>query len=63
MTAVWCVKHRDGYCAIRTGKPFKEGKDQVFTKCQHWIIFPWGCEEREPTCLECLEILETAKGH
>lgn len=63
MAKVWCVQHRDGWCAINTGKPFKDGKDQVYTKCRHWIIFPWGKEQCEPTCFECIEAIEPTKAH
>lgn len=70
---VWCVgwrlefagtgvavhldpRHRS-WCAIAAGKPFAEGLLCVPTLCEESIGFPLGCEERTPTCSECLKRL------
>lgn len=49
---VWCVRHREGWCATATGKSFKEEQGTVKTKCRHYVIMPLGCEFRVPTCTE-----------
>lgn len=57
----WCVKNVDGWCATATGRPFKEAACNVRTRCKFFISLPWGCEEREPTCPECLAALRKTK--
>ena len=52
---VWCVRHRDGWCACES-EP-KEGETNVPTKCDHFIWLPMGFEKREPTCPDCLKAL------
>ena len=49
----WCVKHRDGWCATKTGKPHKQDAVHVPTRCEHVITLPRGSEKRIPTCDEC----------
>ncbi len=49
----WCVRHRDGWCATKTGKPHKESATNVYTRCGHVVILPMGSEKRVPTCVEC----------
>jgi hypothetical protein len=49
----WCVRHRNGWCATATGKPFPETRDSVKTACGYFVILPGGCEFREPDCKEC----------
>lgn len=59
---IWCVKHRDGWCATDTGKAFKEGVFTVKTMCQHHVCMPYGCEYREPTCKQCLTMKHMRVG-
>ena len=54
---VWCIRHREGWCATATGKPSKDGSDNVATVCQHFVIMPGGCKVCKPDCPECLRIL------
>lgn len=54
---VWCVKHRDGWCATATGKQHSADALNVRTVCQHSIVMPCGSERRVPTCVECIEKL------
>lgn len=54
---VWCVKHRDGWCAAKPNRTFGEDAENVATKCNHYVTFPLGCEKREPTCDECRTLL------
>jgi hypothetical protein len=60
MIKVWCVKHNSGWCAAKQNRKFSDRAFSVPTKCGYFVALPWGCEEREPTCLDCLEILEPA---
>jgi hypothetical protein len=68
MQSVWCAKHRDGWCAAKTNEPWDERAFNVPTMCGYFVTLPIGCKKGEPTCLECLEILDqrtadrTAKG-
>jgi hypothetical protein len=55
-TPVWCVRHQDGWCACES-EP-KEGENNVPTLCDHFIWLPGGFEKREPTCPECLKVLQ-----
>jgi len=52
-TFVWCVGHRDGWCATKNGKSFPESQDHVKTACGKVVTLPLGCEQRIPTCQEC----------
>jgi hypothetical protein len=51
---VWCVRHKDGWCATKRNRKPGEGRDSVETRCNHFVTLPWGYEQREPTCEECL---------
>ncbi|HJU06580.1 MAG TPA: hypothetical protein VJ692_15640 [Nitrospiraceae bacterium] len=57
---VWCVKHRSGWCASKTNRPWDERSFSVPTACGYFITLPLGKSFRDPTCLECLEVLEPA---
>lgn len=51
---VWCVEHKDGWCATAyQPKSEPRYRDRVKTKCNHWVILPWGFAKRVPTCMEC----------
>ena len=58
---IWCVRHRDGWCATATGRRCTDGAWNVGTKCKHFIVAPTGCEVRKPTCPECLAALKKTK--
>ena len=54
---VWCVRHEDGWCAIE-GNQERSAEDlHIPTECGYIVTVPFGCERREPTCPECLEVL------
>lgn len=55
---VWCAKHRDGWCAVKSLREFNEGVASVPTLCDYWVSFPMGLEQREPTCEACLQVLK-----
>ena len=57
MIDVWCVKHRDGWCATRDGEP-ERGAFKVPTKCGNYVMLPWDFNMRLPTCAECYRQLE-----
>lgn len=53
MNAVWCVQHRDGWCATRSGaKPSADAWKDA-TACGCWVTMRMGSEIREPDCEEC----------
>lgn len=58
MKDVWCVRHRAGWCAVKSNRNFEEGALSVPTKCKHFIVFPLGSGKRQPTCNECREAME-----
>lgn len=53
MADVWCVEHREGTCAVKSGRKPSESADSVETKCGKFVILPFGYEKAEPTCEEC----------
>jgi len=57
MKAVWCVRHRNGWCAVFDGRCPSEDAWEVPTKCDHFIHLPWACEKRVPTCEECKKMI------
>lgn len=63
LKAVWCVQHRDGWCAVQKGV-VKHGRAPVDTtvdaptRCGYHVIMPWGFERRLPDCPECLVALQ-----
>ena len=59
--SVWCVKHRDGWCAAKHNHQWDERLFNVPTKCGYFITLPLGSKKGEPTCPECLDILENLK--
>jgi hypothetical protein len=56
--AVWCVRHRDGWCATKTGKPHQEDATSVPTRCGHHVVLPMGSTRHVPTCVECIETMK-----
>ena len=57
MIEVWCVRHRDGWCACEPNRKPKETENNIPTKCDHFVFGPMGIEKREPTCPDCLKVL------
>lgn len=54
---VWCIRHKDGYCASKTPSTMPEEADSLPTLCDHFITLPTGIRRGMPTCGECLKIL------
>lgn len=50
---VWCVQHRDGWCAVKGNYRPSELDAQVPTCCQMFVTLPLGIERRMPTCFQC----------
>lgn len=50
---VWCVKHNDGWCAIKENYLPKEGETNIPTACGQYIVLPYAFEQREPDCRGC----------
>lgn len=55
---VWCVQHREGWCATATGKQHREDATNVRTRCLQYVVLPMGSERRVPTCVECIEAMK-----
>jgi hypothetical protein len=55
---IWCVKHRESWCACKINRKPNEAGFNVPTKCAHFVVMPLGIAKREPTCLECVEVLK-----
>lgn len=55
---MWCVRHKDGWCAAnaRKRKP-NPAAFKIKTRCAHYVTLPLGVEQRLPTCKECLRAL------
>lgn len=60
---VWCVRHRDGWCAAKANKKPREGVNSVATLCGFHVVLPWGFSEREPTCDLCKAKLAKRRGN
>lgn len=50
---VWCVQHRDGWCACARNRKPRDTSDAVRTRCKHVVMFPHGSALRQPTCPDC----------
>lgn len=64
MTAVWCVKHREGWCAMKGGAVPSENADSDETECGSFVIMRIGSEIREPDCTDCrtaMNAMETGR--
>ncbi len=60
---VWCVKHREGWCAMAAHEgPPPGGSTHVFTRCGGNVVFPWGFARRVPTCAECAKVTAEREG-
>ena len=57
---VWCVKHRDGWCATKFGRRPSGDALHDDTRCGHVVTLRVGSERRMPTCLECVEAVQKA---
>jgi hypothetical protein len=55
----WLVQHRDGWCATKTGMRPAGAAESVPTLCGHVIVLPWGYDQGEPDCPECLAAIQT----
>jgi hypothetical protein len=56
--SVWCVQHGSGWCAAKPNEQWDERSFSVPTQCGYFIRLPLGCKKGEPTCLECLAVLD-----
>lgn len=62
MTAVWCVKHHEGWCATKDGaKPSKDA-DGDETECGGFVTMRIGSGIREPDCVECRAALRAKES-
>jgi hypothetical protein len=50
---VWCVGHKEGWCATKDSNRFPDSQDHIKTACGYVVTLPLGCEYRVPTCPEC----------
>jgi hypothetical protein len=53
-STVWCVKHRDGWCATKDNHEPAEGTCNVPTRCGYWVTLPGGYDQRQPDCPDCI---------
>ena len=53
MGVVWCVRHREGWCAVRGNKQPSDDENNVPTLCGFFVTMPFGIECRVPDCKEC----------
>jgi hypothetical protein len=45
---VWCVRHKDGYCASKTPDREPAYDDSMATLCDHFITMPGGVRKGMP---------------
>ncbi len=57
MKPVWCVRHREGWCAVANNQ-WPDDDLNTPTKCDHVIVLHYGIEKRLPTCPDCLRLIE-----
>ena len=50
---MWCIEHRDGWCAVKGNYKPEETVDNVPTVCDYYVVLPFGIKYRTPTCMEC----------
>jgi hypothetical protein len=55
---IWCVQHRDGWCATKGGAEPSEKADYDPTACGDVVTLRIGSAVREPDCGECRKALE-----
>ncbi len=53
----WCVRHRDGWCAVDRDEEPAEGSWTVGTVCGYGVTLPFGYDRREPDCHNCRVLL------
>ena len=53
----WLVRHRDGWCATKNGKRFRDDAWSVDTKCAHVVTLPSGMKRGIPDCPDCRSVL------
>lgn len=60
---VWCVQHRDGWCATANGGRARPDHSATSdeTACGFFITLRWGQEKRMPDCATCLRALRGTK--
>lgn len=56
-TLVVCVKHRDGWCALKPHTKLDPDALQDHTACGYVVTLRTGSEVRTPTCPQCLATL------
>ena len=56
---VWCILHKDGWCAHLVDLEPPAGMENVPTRCNHFVILPLGVEKRVPTCKDCLSVADS----
>ncbi len=57
----WCVKARDGWHFAVPNKPWPDGENNIKTACGSVVILPYGCENRDTTCKDCLDAAKAKK--
>lgn len=62
MNPVWCVRHRDGWCAVDGDYEPAEGSWSVPTVCGYGVTLPYGYQHREPTCPDCRSLETKAQS-
>ena len=50
---VWCIQHRDGWCASFRGHEPSESAMRDKTACGMFVLLRLGSEKRVPTCRHC----------
>ncbi len=55
--SVWCVQHRDGWCATADGAAPADDATSVKTACGYFVTLPFGSKRRKPDCQDCLRDL------
>lgn len=53
--SVWCVRHKDGWCATKPNRKYRESAWCVPTRCGYYVHLPYGIAKREPTCPDCIK--------
>lgn len=59
---VWCVQGRHGWCATSPNNKPAESASSVMTRCDHFIVLPFGTKRGEPTCAICIALVMRAQA-